>query len=73
MTTPVKKIILVQPKARKAISEEARAAGVMRRMQIQTPKSQTKLISSADFRLTILMMRGILKTGKRAPAQALIL
>jgi hypothetical protein len=69
----VKNTTFVQPKARKAMFGEARTAGVMRRMQIQTPKSQTRLISSADFRLMIRIMSGILKRGRTALAQALIL
>lgn len=55
------------------MSWEVNAAGVIKRMQTQTPKSQTRLISSADFRLMIRVMSGILKRGRTAPAQALIL
>ena len=37
--------------------------GAINKMQIQTPNTQTRLMSSEDRRFTILKINGILKNG----------
>jgi hypothetical protein len=70
MTTTVKKMRFVHPNSLNAKSCDRNAAGDMRRIQPQTPRSQIMLISSEDFLWMMRRIRGILKNGIRKAATA---
>lgn len=51
-------------KTLKTISELLIPEGNIKRKQIQTPIAQKRLISSDDFRFSILAIKGIFQKGK---------
>jgi len=52
---------------RKFKSNDRKDDGAIRRIQIQTPQAQVRLISLEDLRRTILTISGILKKGRIIP------
>jgi len=55
---------LTRLKTLKTISGLLIPEGNIKRKQIQTPIAQKRLISSDDFRLSILIIKGIFQKGK---------
>jgi hypothetical protein len=49
------------------MSSDVKARGAIRTIQLHTPNAHERLISSDDFLLTILTIRGMLKKGRIIP------
>ena len=65
--TPEKNSKFIILNTRKFKSGDRKDDGAIRRIQIQTPQAQVRLISLEDLRRTILTISGILKKGRIIP------